>query len=394
MAWKPAPKYTFSLYLPEERLSDLSHVKVLAQQAWGGLVALSPRFNPESKGTERGKSSEFASCLTTFHLFPRLPVEMQDAVWRMATTETVEPIILETCYWPYSEYMSECLLAANLPSRMRNNALYSTCRASRAIALRTWGDPHRSEISFHPANDVVGIGIRYSLSSRTRHARHLALFELHGGIPGRHDTVQILGCRGSNWIYGARTWLWTKFDQVACSAGTDTGDARKGEIWRLEKGHSCQAHERIRYTTAAECTKYLGISSTKFRLQRLARNVCIDIGFLNFDTIPRNHNVILNPQKLSCAEWFASEVCRLLRGFPAVERVIILIQPSITCPEDALSRPGVEHSPLDSLPTAKAPSMPPWFPEFLAELIGQVPTSTSKEEALPKSVKHLEFCSG
>jgi hypothetical protein len=190
--------------------------------------------------------------------------------------------------------------------------------------------------------------------------------------------------------------MWTKFDRVGCSTGTGAGDTRKEEIWRLEKRHRCEDHERNGNLTAAKCTKYLGISSTKLRLQRLARNVCIDIGFHEYDTGGPRRHLNLNPPEVSCAEWFASEVGCFVRRLPAVERVIILIQPSITCPKDAASQPGVEQSPLDSLPAAKSPSMPPWFPEFLGALLGQIPASKRKEEleGLPKRVKHLEFCAG
>ncbi|KAK3693379.1 hypothetical protein B0T22DRAFT_505093, partial [Podospora appendiculata] len=90
-----------------------------------------------------------------FHLFPRLPQELQDMIWKLTVpAQAIKTVLLHD--WesrPLIFFPSKSIL------HFADINLYRICHRSRALAISTHGHPQRNGFPFNPKTDVVELPV-------------------------------------------------------------------------------------------------------------------------------------------------------------------------------------------------------------------------------------------
>src|SRR3569833_1103385 len=161
--WTPA--YTVAL---NQVPSDRQDAEKLAGEIWKAACVSYPAGPEPQLRTREPDSPASAPPSSEFHLFPRLPIELQDNIWKHAV-RAVDPILLQSARWarwiprvrlhyescPAGDSSNKTVLVVGLPARMRSSPLYWACHAARRAAVAAYGDPAQGDIIFNPDVDYV-----------------------------------------------------------------------------------------------------------------------------------------------------------------------------------------------------------------------------------------------
>jgi len=362
--WTPA--YTVAL---NQVPSDRQDAEKLAGEIWKAACVSYPAGPEPQLRTREPDSPASAPPSSEFHLFPRLPIELQDNIWTHAV-RAVDPIMLQSAQWarwiprerlPYESYpagdsSNKTVLVVGLPARMRSIPLYWACHAARRAAVAAYGDPAQGDIIFNPDVDYVQCAGDHDDPSQDFQQGFRLLYGAEDG-----DTL---------WLHHLRPYLNREVFHISRTA--PDGKRARQLYW-----HSASAQDVVEDPPAAgpsatdpgNPTYLFGVSPA---LQERVRHVCISVhSSLLIKSFNESRDSRDAPEQVARGLEFA------VKRFPAIETLTVRVH---LIPAGR-SRRGhlltVEHIlgpawlvEAYQLDPQKNKEVPAWWTDFVTTVIG------------------------